>query len=135
MGVTITFNHFPALLARLEQDVPKILDEYAVKVREEAQREMPRRTGSAADGLYAVTPLRNEYAQAASKAKSDNPDVEIVPQVDVPSGGIAIAGAAAHTAAVELGSVNMAPRPSLVPALEHHKADILDALAKVLDHD
>lgn len=132
-SVTVTFNHFPELAKLIEQQADKLLDEYAVKAREDAQRNMPRKTGSAADGLYVVTPLRNEYGQAASRAKSDNPHVEIVDQVPTPKDhSVALSGAAGHTIDVELGTVNMPARPSLVPALEAQRAALIEALSKIL---
>ena len=113
------WNLLPESSEALHKAVSKIVRKAAFDIQREAMRNAPVDTGFLKGSIYVVTKGASTYDQAA-EAQSNNPQAELLPEVEQPPDDQSafIAVGATYGLYVELGTVNMAAQPYLVPAVE-----------------
>ncbi len=115
-GLEIVSNHLPHLIGALHVVGTQQAQKAATAIAQYASANHPyqTQTGEAESAFYVVTKDSSTYGQGVAGGG------DLLPAVDAPPDDQTafVANASGHFIFLELGTIHMAPLPSLVPALE-----------------
>jgi len=132
--VTIVFDRFPELAGQLRQQGGQLTRRTALAIRDEYRQTCRRDTGAQAASAYVVTNRSSTYGQAVEDARSANPGVELLPEVEHPDPYHAtVAVAAAYAGVNEFGGHGRAGDGALTKADEAQRQTFQAGARRLLD--
>lgn len=129
------FNRLPLFAEQLPLLADRFVRKAAFDIQANAQANAPVDTGFLKASIYTVAEGGSGYEAARAAAEARNAE-RAVDQVALPSVGIGQAAAmvvvgASYGLYVEMGSVHMAPRPFLAPAVARVKPQFDEAFRRL----
>ena len=127
-------NHFPAIIAALEEAAKVAVRQVAQDVTRDASSTSPYDTGALAASHYYVASDVSTYGQAVGAAEGANGEAKMLPEVDHPDSETeaTVAVAASYGVYVHDGARGRAARPWLAQAAEGARGKVVDTVAKVI---
>lgn len=136
MGITVTRRGqelWTSISNNMGQRLNKVLDQTALNIEHGAQGRAPVDTSALRNSIHAVTPLRNEYEEAATVAEAVNPDAPIFTYIGphAPLEAI-VAVCVGYGEPVEYGTTRRPATPFFTPAVEAERGPFLMAVADAI---